>query len=86
VTSITPITGKVVVQLIEPETTSAAGLFLIEDARERSTTATVVSSGIMDINEGDTVLLSGPYAGAQYTVDGVDYLTVVGDEVLAVLE
>jgi co-chaperonin GroES (HSP10) len=85
VTSITPIAGKAVVQLIEPETTSKAGLFLLEDTREKPTEAVVVSSGLPDVEPGDKVLLSGPYAGAQYVVDDVVYITVVQDEVLAVI-
>jgi co-chaperonin GroES (HSP10) len=77
--------AKAVVTLNPVEEVSAGGLFIVESAREKATEATVVASNIDGVSEGDTIILSGPYAGAGYEVDGVEYVTVVTDEILAVV-
>lgn len=78
-------TDKAIVTLDKAEATHANGLIIPETVQERSTHATVVSSGIPDLNSGDRVVLTGPYAGASYDVDGVTYTTVILAEIIAVV-
>jgi co-chaperonin GroES (HSP10) len=78
--------GKVVVVLKEAEALTSTGLFIPEAARKPSTEATVVSSGVADVQEHDVVLLSSEYAGASFSIDGKDYVTVVAEEILGIIE
>lgn len=85
-TKITAVTGKAVVTLKPSEELSKYGLYIPETVRKApSIEAHVVASQIPDVAVGDLVLLSGEYAGSMFTIDGVEYVTVVTEEVLAVL-
>lgn len=82
---ITAPAGKVVVVLDAAESITENGLIIPEAARKPSTEATVVASGHPDVASGDRVILSGEYAGSAFTVDDVEYVAVVPEEILAVI-
>lgn len=82
-TTITAPAGKAVVRIQTVAEQSATGFLLQE--KKTSDRARVVASGVPDVAEGDLVLLSGEYAGSSFKVDGADYVTVVAEEILAVL-
>ena len=85
-TKVKAVSEKAVVTLRPAEDTYAGGLVIPETHRKSNTQAVVVSSGIADVEVGDVILLSGEYAGASFSVDKVEYITVVADEILAVIE
>lgn len=74
--------GKVIVVLDTPEETTDSGIFIPETARKSSTEAVVVASGHPDLTTGDKVLLAGEYVGASFTLSGVEYITVLVEEIL----
>lgn len=84
-TNLKAVEGKAVVKLFEPESITSFGLIIPESLRKPSTRATVIASGVEGVLEGDEVLLSGEYAGSSFKYEGVDYVTVVGEEILGVI-
>jgi co-chaperonin GroES (HSP10) len=84
--TVVAVEGKVVVTLRESEAFTATGLIIPEQHRKPSTEAIVVASSTDEVGIGDIVLLSGEYAGASFKLDGVEYVTVVLEEILGILE
>lgn len=78
--------GKAIVKIDAPESITSTGIIIPESARENSDHATVVDSKVQDVEAGDRVLLSGKYAGSSFDIDGVEYVTVLAEEILAVIE
>lgn len=94
--TLNPLFDRIILTRKESSETSASGLFLAPNAREKSNYATVVAAGPGKFNDagdlvptlvkvGDTVLL-GRWAGDAVQVDGVDMLVVRESDILAVIE
>lgn len=90
-----PIGERIVVQRQESESTTAGGIVLPDSAKEKPARGTVVAVGtgkLLDdgsrsesqLSAGDEVLFSS-YAGENVEIDGVEYLLMREDDVLAVL-
>lgn len=90
-----PIGERIVVQREESEETTAGGIVLPDSAKEKPARGTVIAVGtgkLLDdgsrsqsqLSEGDHVLFSS-YAGESVEVDGVEYLLMREDDVLAVI-
>lgn len=91
-----PIGERIVVQREESEETTAGGIVLPDSAKEKPARGTVVAVGtgkLLDdgsrsesqLNNGDKVLFSS-YAGEAVEIEGVEYLLMREDDVLAVVE
>ena len=76
--------GKAIVVLEIQDEVASSG-FIVATNRKTSDRGRVVSSQVADVAEGDLVLLSGEYAGSSFKLDGKTYITVVTEEILAVL-
>ena len=94
--NIKPLEDKVLVQIIEAETTTASGLVIPDSAKEKPQEATVVAVGPgrtndkgeivpVGVNEGDTVIFS-KYGGTELKYDGQEYLLLSARDLLAVIE
>lgn len=93
--NIKPLEDRVLVQIVEAETTTASGLVIPDSAKEKPQEATVVAVGPgrynddarvpMDVKVGDTVVFS-KYGGTELRYDGVDYLLLSQRDILAVVE
>lgn len=90
-----PLGDKVVVQLIESEDKTAAGIYLPDSAKKKPQTGKVIATGngrVLDNGErntltvqvGDVVLFS-KYGGNEVTVDGEEYTILDEDQIYAVL-
>jgi chaperonin GroES len=89
-----PLHDRIIVQRLE-ESAQGAGVIVIPDsAKEKPQRGNVVAAGNgktrddgervpLDVKAGDTVLF-GKYSGQEVRLDGVDYLIMKEDEVLAV--
>jgi len=89
-----PLHDRLIVQRLE-ESEKGAGVIVIPDsAKEKPQRARVIAAGSgktneegervpMDVKAGDTILF-GKYSGQEVRVDGVDYLIMKEDDVLAV--
>ncbi|GAB3942309.1 co-chaperone GroES [Corynebacterium tapiri] len=94
--NIRPLEDKVLVQIVEAETTTASGLVIPDSAKEKPQEATVIAVGPgklddngnrapVDVKEGDTVVFS-KYGGTELKYDGQEYLLLSARDLLAVVE
>ena len=90
-----PLADRVVLKMVEAEETTAGGLILTGNAKEKPSVAEVVSvgpGGMVDGNEvqmivkvGDKVITS-KYSGTEIKVDGTEYNIVRQGDILAIVE
>ena len=92
-----PLHDRIIVQRLDEDATQRVGAIVIPDsAKEKPQLGTVLAAGLgksndegtrlpMDVKAGDTILF-GKYSGQEVTVEGVDYLIMKEDDVLAVQE
>ena len=89
-----PLGDRVIVKQDEAEETTASGLFLATEAKEKPQSGTVLAVGEgkldkdgnlipMPVKEGDRVLY-GKYGGTEVTVDGEEVLILRADDLFAV--
>ena len=94
--NIKPLGDKVLVQIVEAETTTASGLVIPDSAKEKPQEATVIAVGPgrandkgeltpVGVNEGDTVIFS-KYGGTELKYNGEEYLLLSARDLLAVIE
>jgi chaperonin GroES len=93
---VVPLNEKIVVKRSEAEDKTAGGILLPDSAKEKPKQGRVVSLGQgkrldsgkrapFQVKEGDRILFSS-YAGSEITIDGVEYLIMTEDDILAVLD
>ena len=94
--NIKPLEDKVLVQIVEADTTTASGLVIPDSAKEKPQEATVIAVGPgrandkgeltpVGVNEGDTVIFS-KYGGTELKYNGEEYLLLSARDLLAVIE
>ncbi|MHA2788120.1 co-chaperone GroES [Corynebacterium sp. S7] len=94
--NIKPLEDKVLVQIVEAETTTASGLVIPDSAKEKPQEATVIAVGpgrtddkgnkiAVDVKEGDTVIFS-KYGGTELKYNGEEYLLLSARDLLAIVE
>ena len=94
--NIRPLHDRIIVERLEEETTTAAGLIIPDTAKEKPQQGKIVAAGKgkvtedgkvlpMDVKVGDTVLF-GKYAGTDIKLDGKEYLMMREDDILGVVE
>ena len=94
-TTIKPINDKVLVKRLEAESTTAGGIVLPDNAKEKPKEGTVVAVGNgrllksgdrsqFQVTAGDRVIFSS-YAGTEIKVHGEDYLSLAEDDILAIV-
>jgi len=90
-----PLHDKVLVQLIDAEEKTKGGIIIPETAKEKPQEGKVVAVGTgvilpngtikpLDVKKGDKVLFR-KYGGVEISLDGKDYLIVMEDEILAIV-
>jgi chaperonin GroES len=94
-TVIKPLDDRIVVTRSEPQVTTAGGIILPENAKEKPQQAKVLAVGLgklldngtrskPDVAVGETILF-GKYSGTELTVDGVDVIILRESDILAKL-
>lgn len=94
--SLKPLGDRVIVKADEAEQTTASGLYLASDAKEKPQTGEVIAVGEgkldkdgnhlpMPVKVGDKVIY-GKFGGNEIKVDGEDYLLMRADDIYAVVE
>jgi chaperonin GroES len=89
-----PLHDRILVQRLEEGEQQVGGIIIPDSAKEKPQRGTVVAAGAgkvndegkrvaMDVQTGDTVLF-GKYSGQDIKFDGVDYLIMKEDDVLAI--
>tara|TARA_B100001059_G_C17290722_1_gene312606 strand:- start:143 stop:418 length:276 start_codon:yes stop_codon:yes gene_type:complete len=88
--NIKPLSDRVLVVPAPAETTTASGLIIPDNAKEKPQKGTVVAVGNGKVDEpltvkvGDTVLY-GKYGGTDLKLDGEDYLMMRESDILAII-
>jgi chaperonin GroES len=89
-----PLHDRILVQRLEEGEQQVGGIIIPDSAKEKPQRGTVVAAGAgkvndegkrvaMDVKTGDTVLF-GKYSGQDIKFDGMDYLIMKEDDVLAI--
>ena len=81
-----PLGERVLVKRTEVEEKTASGIILVDSAKEKPNTATVVAIGtkIEDINVGVTVVFE-QYRGTEFELEGEDYLVLNLENIIGVM-
>ncbi len=90
-----PLADRVVVKMTEAEETTKSGIILTASAKEKPQVAEVLAVGPgamkdgvlvpMSVKIGDKVITS-KYSGTEIKLDGVEYIIVSEDDILAIVE
>lgn len=91
-----PLGDRVVIRQDEAESTTASGLYLAHDSKEKPQTGVVLAVGegkldkdgnlvAVPVKVGDKVLY-GKYGGTEVTVDGEEVMILRADDIYAVFE
>ena len=93
--NIKPLGDKVVIKMVEAEETTKSGIILAGTAKEKPQVAEVVAVGPggivegkeikMEVKLGDKVLTS-KYVGTEVKLDGVEYIIIRQNDILAIVE
>jgi chaperonin GroES len=95
-TPIRPLHDRILVQRLEEEKTTASGIVIPDSAKEKPSKGEVLAVGngkpldngtvrALAVSVGDRVLF-GKYAGNEIKIDGIEYLVLREEDVIAVLE
>jgi chaperonin GroES len=92
--NIKPLSDRVVLKQAEAEEKTKSGIILAGNAKEKPTEAEVLAVGPgkvedgkkieMTVKVGDKILYS-KYAGTEVKVDGVEYIIVREEDILAII-
>jgi len=88
--NIKPLADRVLVEPAAAETTTASGLIIPDNAKEKPQKGIVVATGKgtkdepITVKIGDTVLY-GKYAGTELKLEGSDYLIMRESDILAII-
>jgi len=84
-----PLANRVLVEREEEITTTASGIIIPDNAKEKPLEGKVLAVGPdakeEGISEGDTVVF-GKYSGSEITLDGKEYLILNSDDILGLLK
>jgi len=94
--NLNPLHDRVVVQLAEPETTTASGIVIPDNAKEKPSTGQVIAVGTgrvfengtkvpLTVKVGHTVMF-GKHAGQSVKVNGEEYTILREEDIFAIVE
>jgi chaperonin GroES len=92
--NVRPLHDRLIVQRLEESVPRAGAIIIPDSAKEKPQQGKVLAAGLgkankdgkrvpLDVKAGDTILF-GKYSGQEIKLDGVDYLIMKEDEVLAI--
>lgn len=93
--NIRPLQDRILIKRLDTEEQVRGGIIIPDSAKEKPQEAEVVAVGPgklqengsrnpMDVSVGDKVLV-GKYSGSDIKIDGIDYVVLREDEVLAIV-
>lgn len=86
--TVQPLGPRVLLEVLEEESTTASGLVIPDTAKSKQQRGTVVAVGddedLIKVSVGDIVLFP-QYSGSELRLDGDDYLILDATELLAVV-
>jgi chaperonin GroES len=92
---IRPLHDRILIQRLDEGEQNVGGIIIPDSAKEKPQRGTVIAAGngkltragkrlALDVKEGDIVLF-GKYSGQEIKLEGVDYLIMKEDELLAAI-
>ena len=93
---IKPLNDRVLIKMVEAEETTKSGIILSSGSQEKPSIAEVIEVGPgdkdangeiipMEVKKGDKVITS-KYSGTEVKYEGVDYIIVRQNDILAIVE
>ena len=81
-----PLGERLLVKSVEESNTTASGIIIPDNAKEKPNRAEVLAVGseVEDVKVGDTVVY-GKYAGTELSLDGENYIVLELGDVLGVI-
>jgi len=81
---IKPLGDRVVAVREEPQSKTASGLYLPDNAKEKPILANVVGIGkdVKNVKAGDKILYK-EYSTSEFKIDGTEYLIIKEEDILA---
>jgi len=81
-----PLGDRVLVERVEETNTTASGIIIPDNAKEKPSEAKViaVSSEVEDVKVGDKVVF-GKYSGTELTLEGKEYLVLDTSDILGIV-
>ena len=94
--NVRPLHDRILVQRLEEGEQQVGGIIIPDSAKEKPQRGRVIAAGNgkvrddgdrvkLDVKAGDTILF-GKYSGQEFKIDGMEYLIMKEEEVLAALE
>lgn len=94
--NIRPLHDRVIVRRLDEGEQQVGGIIIPDSAKEKPQRGTVLSAGIgrtrdngkratLDVKAGDQILF-GKYSGQEIKVEGIEYLIMNEEDVLAIIE
>jgi chaperonin GroES len=91
-----PLHDRILVQRLEEGEQNVGGIIIPDSAKEKPQRGTVIAAGdgkpndkgarvALDLKKGDTILF-GKYSGQEIKLDGVEYLIMREEDVLAAID
>lgn len=86
-----PLGERILVQRVEEEQKTASGIYIPDNAKEKSQQAIVkvVSAEVEEegiIKVGDKVVIENNYSGSTIKLDGVEYVVLETSEILGIMK
>ena len=94
--NIRPLHDRILIQRVDEGEQKVGGIIIPDTAKEKPQQGKVIAAGSgktkddgkripLDVTAGDTILF-GKYSGQEIKLEGVEYLIMKEDEVLAIIE
>jgi len=82
-----PLGNRVLVERLEEATTTASGIIIPDNAKEKPSQGKIVAVGneVETIADGDVVVF-GKYSGNEIAIDGTTYLIIEADEIFGIMK
>jgi chaperonin GroES len=80
-----PLGDRLLVERVEEATTTASGIIIPDNAKEKPSEGKVLAIGseVEEVKEGDVVVF-GKYSGTELVLDGKEYLVLDVSDVLGI--
>ncbi|SFV50329.1 Heat shock protein 60 family co-chaperone GroES [hydrothermal vent metagenome] len=80
-----PLGDRVLVERVEETNTTASGIIIPDNAKEKPSEGKVLAIGseVEDVKEGDVVVF-GKYSGTELVLDGNEYLVLDVSDILGI--
>lgn len=82
-----PLGNRVLVERLEEATTTASGIIIPDNAKEKPSQGRVIAIGsdVEEVEKGDVVVF-GKYVGNELSIDGTEFLIIEADELFGIIK